>query len=120
MKRAVWLAVSTLIFVVLVAGFIVPPQPLLQLISSTPSPLPMPTPAPRTKSDSIGICVHSLPEKDAQLVSQSGAQWIRIDCNSSDSKFGDYLRNAKAYNLSVLAILDGWMFSGNTDFTLED
>ncbi len=99
MKYALWLAASTLIIVVLIAGFI---------FLTTP------------KNDSIGVCVHSLSEKDAHLVSQSGAHWIRIDCNSSDSKFGDYLQNAKVHNLSVLAILDSWMFSGNTNFTLEE
>lgn len=70
--------------------------------------------------DSVGICVHTLTQSDAQLINASGARWIRIDCNNTDSQFGNYLQNAKTYNLSVLAILDSWLFNGNCDFTLDE
>ena len=80
----------------------------------------IPATLPQSGSESIEICVHSLSLQDAQLVSASGAYWIRIDCSDNLSNFNESVRNAKAYNLSVLAILDSWMFNQNCTFTLEE
>jgi len=67
--------------------------------------------------DWIGISAHSLSAKEAQLVNESGARWIRIDASND---FGTAVTNAKAYKLSVLGILDSWMFNQTTTFTLEE
>jgi hypothetical protein len=69
------------------------------------------------EGDWAGICVHSLSEDEAQLVSESGAGWVRIDASGS---FGAAAKNAKAHNLKVLGILDSWMFNQSTTFTLEE
>ncbi|MCJ7559115.1 hypothetical protein MUO79_00670 [Candidatus Bathyarchaeota archaeon] len=76
----------------------------------------LPTPNP-TGNDWIGISVHSLSTNEAQLVSESGAGWVRVDVSDD---FGAAVTNAKAYNLSVLGILDSWMFNQQTTFTLEE
>jgi hypothetical protein len=44
-------------------------------------------------------------------------RWIRIEVSDS---FGEAIVNAKAYNLSVLGILDSWMFNKSTVFTLDE
>jgi hypothetical protein len=77
-------------------------------------------PMPSQVEDNVGICVHTLSADDAQLVKDSGAGWIRIDISESLSGFNTSVRNAKAYNLSVLAVLDSWLFNQNTTFTLDD
>ena len=51
------------------------------------------------------------------MVNASGARWIRIDVFP---EFEAAVKNAKAYNLKVLGILDSWMFGNQTVFTLED
>ena len=103
MKRTLYLGlIGVILAVVLVVAFLIPATP------------------PQRGSESVGICVHSLSLQDAELVSASGARWIRIDCNSSQSHFGDYLKNAKQQNLSVLAILDSWMFNGSCQFTIDE
>jgi hypothetical protein len=73
--------------------------------------------APSTTREWAGICVHSLSLNDAQLVNESGADWIRLDVSSG---FGEAVKNAKAYNLSVLGILDSWMFDRSSVFTLDE
>ena len=50
-------------------------------------------------------------------MNQSGARWIRVDVSSD---FEAAATNAKAYNLSVLGILDSWMFNKSSTFTLEE
>jgi hypothetical protein len=67
-----------------------------------------------------GISLHSLSANEAQIVNASGARWIRIDASEKLSDFNASVKNAKAYNLSVLAILDSWMFNQQTNFTLEE
>lgn len=74
---------------------------------------------PPVSGDWVGICVHSLSADDARLVGESGAKWIRIDATADLEDFDASMRNAKAYNLSVLVILDSWMFGQSTVFTLE-
>lgn len=64
-----------------------------------------------------GISVHALSANEAQLISDSGARWIRIDVFEG---FETSITNAKAYNLSVLGILGSWMFNKQTVFTLEE
>jgi hypothetical protein len=59
----------------------------------------------------------SLSANEAQLVSESGAGWVRVDASND---FGTAVTNAKAYNLKVLGILDSWMFNQSTTFTLEE
>jgi hypothetical protein len=76
--------------------------------------LPVSNPAGK---DWMGICVHSLSMKEAQLVSESGAGWIRVDVSDD---FGAAVTNAKAYNLKVLGILDSWMFNQTATLTLEE
>ncbi len=73
---------------------------------------------PKISPETVGVCVHNLTEQDAQLISQSGAKWVRIDCNGS--AFSSWVQTAKAHNLSVLAILGSWMFNGSCSITLED
>ncbi|MCW3995352.1 MAG: hypothetical protein NWE98_04280 [Candidatus Bathyarchaeota archaeon] len=68
----------------------------------------------------VGICVHSLSTDDARLINESGARWVRIDANSNLTEFNASLHSAKAYNLSVLVILDSWMYGKSTVFTLEE
>jgi hypothetical protein len=68
-------------------------------------------------SDWMGICVHSLSSDEARTVNASGAGWIRIDASGD---FEASVKNAKAFNLSVLGILDSWMFNKSTIFTLEE
>ena len=65
----------------------------------------------------IGISLHSLSATEVQIVNASGARWIRIDVFPG---FEAAIKNAKAQNLKVLAILDSWMFGQNTTFTLEE
>jgi hypothetical protein len=77
-------------------------------------------PKPTSTPLSVGICVHSLSQTDAQLVGDSGAGWIRIDCNDTFGDFKNSVQNVKAYNFSVLAILDSWMFDQNCAFTLYE
>jgi hypothetical protein len=77
----------------------------------------MPTVSNPIEKDWIGICVHSLSPNEAKLVNESGADWIRVDVSDD---FGTAITNAKAYNLSVLGILDSWMFNQTTMFTLEE
>jgi hypothetical protein len=72
------------------------------------------------ENDYLGICVHSLSLNEAQVVNESGARWIRIDASEDLSNFGASVQNAKKYNLSVLAILDSWMFNKSTVFSLDD
>lgn len=83
-------------------------------------PMTQPVPASGVDGGFVGLSVHSLSVSDAQLVNESGAKWIRIDASDELSDFNVSLRNAKAYNLSVLAILDSWMFGMTTVFSLED
>lgn len=66
----------------------------------------------------VGICVHYLSTDDAQIVSQAGVRWIRIDCNGT--QFGEWVKTAKAYNFSVLAILGSWMYNGSCNITLKE
>jgi hypothetical protein len=70
-----------------------------------------------TGNDWIGISVHSLSANEAQLVSESGAGWVRVDVSDG---FEAAVTNAKAYNLRVLGILDSWMFNQQTTFTLDE
>lgn len=77
----------------------------------------LPTVSNPIEKDWIGICVHSLSPNEAKLVNESGAGWIRIDVSND---FGTAITNAKACNLSVLGILDSWMFNQTTTFTLEE
>ena len=70
-----------------------------------------------SKKDWIGISLHCLSTKEAQIVNASGASLIRIDVSS---EFEASIKNAKEYDLKVLAILDSWMFDQNTTFTLEE
>jgi hypothetical protein len=72
------------------------------------------------ENDYLGISVHSLSLNEARVVNGSGARWIRIDASEDLSDFGASVQNAKAYNLSVLAILDSWMFNKSTLFSLDD
>jgi hypothetical protein len=64
--------------------------------------------------------LHSLSQNEARVVNESGARWIRIDASEDFSDFGASVQNAKAYNLSVLAIPDSWMFNKLTVFSLDD
>lgn len=105
MKRILGLVIAVLVSVIVITGFLILPA----------SP-PVPEPS-KISPDSVGICVHSLSESDAKLVNESGARWIRIDVSSD---FGAAAENAKAYNLSVLGILDSWMFNKSSVFSLED
>jgi len=68
-------------------------------------------------TDWTGISLHSLSANKAQIVNASGARWIRIDVFP---EFETAIKNAKAYDLKVLAILDSWMFDQQTTFTLEE
>ncbi len=68
-------------------------------------------------NDWVGISLHSLAANEAQLVKASGARWIRVDVFP---EFEMAIKNAKAYDLKVLAILDSWMFGKQTNFTIED
>ena len=77
----------------------------------------MPTVSNSTENDWVGISLHSLSANEAQLVNESGAHWIRIDASGD---FESAVTNAKAYNLSVLGILDSWMFNKSSIFTLEE
>jgi hypothetical protein len=77
----------------------------------------LPTVSNPIEKDWIGICVHSLSANEAKFVSESGAGWIRVDVSDD---FGVAVTNAKAYNLSVLGILDSWMFNQTTTFTLKE
>jgi hypothetical protein len=61
--------------------------------------------------------LHSLSESEAQIVKTSGARWIRIDVSP---EIDMAVKNAKAYDLKVLGILDSWMFSNQKIFTLEE
>ena len=69
------------------------------------------------ENDWIGISLHSLSANEAQIVNASGASWIRIDVFP---EFETDIKNAKAYDLNVLAILDSWMFNQTMTFTLEE
>jgi hypothetical protein len=68
-------------------------------------------------NDWAGISLHSLSANEAQIVSASGARWIRIDVFP---EFETAIKNAKANDLKVLGILDSWMFNKRTNFTLEE
>jgi hypothetical protein len=70
-----------------------------------------------TGKEGIGISLHSLSANEAQIVNASSARWIRIDVFP---EFETAIKNAKAYDLNVLAILDSWMFDQQTTFTLEE
>jgi len=61
--------------------------------------------------------LHSLRTDEAQLVKESGAGWIRIDCFEG---FETALANASTHGLKVLAILDSWIFDKSSIFTLEE
>jgi hypothetical protein len=76
----------------------------------------LPTSNP-TEKEWLGVSVHSLSANEAQIVNASGARWIRIDVFP---EFEAAIKNAKAQNLKVLAILDSWMFDQQTTFTLEE
>ncbi len=65
----------------------------------------------------MGISLHSLSVNEAQLVNASGARWIRIDVFP---EFETAIKNAKAYDLKVLAILGSWMFNKTSTFTLDE
>lgn len=67
-----------------------------------------------------GICVHTLTVQDAALVSESGAKWIRIDISNNEIDTTSSLINAKNYDLSVLGILDSWMFNQSCVFTIDE
>jgi hypothetical protein len=77
----------------------------------------MPPASNTTKTDWVGISVHSLSMNEAQLVNESGARWIRIDASDD---FEAAVTNAKAHNLKVLGILDSWMFNQSITFTPEE
>jgi hypothetical protein len=51
------------------------------------------------------------------MVNESGAGWIRIDVSQD---FGAAVGNASAFNLSVLGILDSWMFDKSSVFSLNE
>jgi len=67
-----------------------------------------------------GICVHTLTEQDATLVSESGAGWIRIDISNNETDLTVSLANAKNHTLSVLGILGSWMFNQSCNFSLTE
>ena len=71
-------------------------------------------------NDWVGISLHSLSANEAQIVNASGERWIRIDVSEELSDFNISMKNAKDCNLSVLAILDSWMFNKSSTFTLEE
>ena len=77
----------------------------------------MPPASNPTENDWIGISAHSLSANEAQLISESGAGWVRVDASDD---FGISVTNAKVYNLKVLGILDSWMFNQSITFTLEE
>ena len=76
--------------------------------------LPAPNPI---DIDWARISLHSLSANEAEIVNASGARWIRIDVFP---EFETAIKNAKAYNLNVLGILDSWMFNNQITFTLEE
>jgi hypothetical protein len=86
---------------------------------STRIPTPTPTPAPTpTLSYSVGISVHPpFSASDAQLVAESGANWVRIDVSPD---FSNAVANAKGQNFKVLGILGSWMFDKSTVFSIND
>ena len=71
-------------------------------------------------NDLVRISLHSLSADEAHIVNASGARWIRIDASEKLSDFNASIKNAEAYNLKVLGILDSWMFNESTIFTLEE
>jgi hypothetical protein len=71
----------------------------------------------QTEGDRAGICVHSFSSNDARLVSESGADWIRIDCYD---ELETSASTAHAFGLKVLAILDSWTMNNQTVFTLAE
>lgn len=70
-----------------------------------------------TENDWVGISLHSLSANEARLVNESGARWIRVDASGD---FEIAAKNARTYNLTVLGILDSWMFNKSSTFTLEE
>ena len=72
---------------------------------------------PKNENEYLGVSVHSLSLNEARLVNESGARWIRIDVSKG---FGDSVANAKAYNLSVLGILNSWTMNCQMVFSLEE
>ena len=106
MKQAPVATAAVLIAAICIIGVIA----IIQSITDSDGP---------NKPDYVGICVHNLITEDAQLISQSGARWIRIDISNNETDMNNSLANAKNYNLSVLGILGSWMFDKSCSFTLD-
>ncbi|HSV48903.1 MAG TPA: glycosyl hydrolase [Candidatus Acidoferrales bacterium] len=82
--------------------------------------LQTPISKPKISPDSVGICVHSLSQADAEHIACTGARWIRIDISNNETDLMNSLTNANARNLSVLGILGSWMFNKSCSFTLNE
>ena len=103
MSKSIKLLFSVLIAVLVVAAYLI-------ANNTTPGPNPK-------LEESGGISLHALSENEAQIVNASGVRWIRIDVSP---EIDMAVKNAKAYDLKVLGILDSWMFNKNSNFTLEE
>jgi hypothetical protein len=65
----------------------------------------------------IGISLHSVSENEAQVVKESGASGIRIDCYEG---FDIICKNAEAKDLEVLSVLDSCTMNNLTVFSLDE
>jgi len=80
-------------------------------------------PVDASKSPALtGICVHSLTEREARLVTMAGAQWISADVAEIPGtySFAEIIVNAKKNGLKILGILDIWTMKWNWAFTLDE
>jgi hypothetical protein len=103
MSKSIKLLFSVLIVVLVVAAY---------LVANNTAPATNPI-----LKDWVGISLHALSESEAQIVNAGGARWIRTDISP---EIDMAIKNAKAYDLKVLGILDSWMFNKNSNFTLEE
>jgi hypothetical protein len=123
MKRNIGLALTAIVLLCLAILGLIASSPLWIMDSKqtpTVSPAVTPTFTAAINPSSVGICVHTLTEEDAKLVAESGAKWVRIDISNNETATTNSLINAKNHDLSVLGILDSWMFDQSCAFTLDE
>jgi len=78
--------------------------------------------APSTQPRLIGVSVHSLTTREADLAKLIGVQWVRADVAEIPNQysFGEIVANAKSRGFNVLGILDIWTMKWKWNFTLND
>jgi len=75
-----------------------------------------------TRPGLIGVSVHSLTTREADLVKLVNVQWVRADVAElpNEYSFATIVANAKSRGIRILGILDIWTMKWDWNFTLSN